>query len=484
MDLEPVSPGRSRLGGPARWLLAVLTVGGLVMFCSAVAVTRSSWASGVVANSADQAATGSLAFTHTYAAGPTCSAGPGTTSVACTGTLTSGQVSGAASLATTDSIINNGNLTSSALTQSVAVSSCEPVSFANSRDAVNPLVDRYGTTFNQAGPFTGAGSVVFDGSTGYATSVVAQAQPPTGVLSAGQISGLGIWFKAASGTAGPLFSFDASASNGGGSVDRTLYLNAAGQLTFIWNASGSSIGPTTTSGGYANGAWHFAFITLGGVSVALIGLIPQVALYVDGTQVVSTPLISLSPFTSFSGYWHVGYAPVATTGLTTAYFSGSLSNFVVMDSPSFSDPTSYPNSAIAFSVFSGNATERWQLNDTGTTTFTGTLPTVGAGSATASAACKSVDLGWSFTSPTGTATSSATSLFAWVAGTSAVSAPAAGTTQSATLTLSHDTSYNSYVAGLHLWVPMTSTISATPGLQWGLTFSWTPAAGSTIIPTA
>src|SRR5438309_2258962 len=95
----------------------------------------------------------------------------------------------------------------------VSTSLARPVrwvlSFANANNAANPLVDRYGTTFNQAGPFTGSGSATFDGTAGYATSVVAQTQPP-GVLSLGQFSGIGIWFKAPSGKSGPLFSFGAS----------------------------------------------------------------------------------------------------------------------------------------------------------------------------------------------------------------------------------------------------------------------------------
>ncbi|HWU32998.1 MAG TPA: hypothetical protein VN108_08990, partial [Marmoricola sp.] len=101
---------------------------------------------------------------------------------------------------------------------------------------------------------------------------------------------------------------------------------------------------------------------------------------------------------------------------------------------------------------------------------------------TASAACKSMDLGWSF-SPGGTATSTTTSLYSLVtAGGTAVGAPGPGASQTATLALSHDSAYISYVAGLHLYVPVTSTISTLPGNKWPVTFSWTPTASSTIIP--
>ncbi|MGN6160565.1 MAG: hypothetical protein ACTHOG_02570 [Marmoricola sp.] len=472
---------------PVRPLLAA-ALAALVTLALGSSSSLSDWAHANVTNSGNSGPVGAVAFTHTYASGPSCSAGAGASSVACSGTLASGNVP-AAGLTKTDTITNNGDIGSSSLTQTVAAGSCAPVQFANSKNASNVMLPRYGTTFDTgdaSGPMGGVGYATLDGATsqgGYGTSVAAQTQPGASLLSAGTLSGIGIWFKASSGTTGPLFSFGANADNTtGGNWDRTLYLNSSGQLTFVWNTGGSTIGPT--SSGYANGSWHFAYLTLGGVSVALIGLIPQVTLYVDGTQAATTPLVSLSPFTTYSGYWHLGYAPTATTGLSTGYFKGSLSDFVVFDGSSFPTATSLPTSASTFATFATNATEWWPLNDTGTTTYTGTLP-IGSGSASpaASAACKSIDLGWSFTSPAGTATSASTSLYTLVTtGATAVSVPGSGSSQTATLALSHDATYNGYVAGLHLYVPMSSTISTVPGNKWPLTFAWTPGATTTIVP--
>lgn len=475
---------------PFRPLLGVALLA-LVTLALGSTTSLSDWAHANVTNSSNSHPVGAVAFTHTYAAGPSCSAGAAATSAACTGTLISGKVPASGGLSASDVITNNGDIPAASLSQSVAASSCEPVQFANSKNTGNSMVARYGTTFDTgdaSGPMGGVGYATLDGASpgGYATSVTAQTQPGGSLLSAGTISGIGVWFKASSGSTGPLFSFGANADNTtGGNWDRALSMNASGQLTFFWNTGGSSIGPTTTSGGYANGGWHFAYLTLGGVNVVLIGLIPQVTLYVDGTQVATTPLISLSPFTAYSGYWHLGYAPTTTTGLSTAYFKGSLSNFVVFDGSSFPTPTTVPTSASSFATFATNATEWWQLNDSGVTTYNGTLPAVGAGSASpaASAACKSLDLGWSFTSPSGTATSATTSLYTLVtSGASSVGAPGPGLSQTATLTSSHDAAYNSYVAGLHLYVPMTSTISTLPSNKWPLVFSWTPSATTTIVP--
>jgi len=450
--------------------MALAAVGVLMTFTALATATQSSWTQAQIFNQTDKAATGSMSFTHTYASSTTCSGGPGASSVACS--------SSPLALPQTDAIVNTGTVPSAALSQTVAVSSCEPVSFTNTNVATNPLVDRYGTSFNTPGPFAGAGSVTFDGTSGYATSVVAQTQPPA-ALSVGSVSKLGIWFKAPIGTSGPLFSFGASPSNGSGNVDRTLYLDSSGQLSFVWNTSGSnSVGPSTKSGGYADGAWHWAYVTMAGVSLVL-ATIPQVTLYVDGVQQAQTPLISLSGYTTYPGYWHLGYAPTATTGLSTAYFGGSLSDFVVINGLAQPNPATVPNTSSVFLASYGMAaTEWWQLNDTGSTTFTGTLPVVGAGSGTtASAACKSVDLAWSFANPAGSATSSATSLYTWVTNPAAitpVAAPGPGATQSATLAVTNDAGYNAYVAGLHLLVPASSTISITPGAKWSLKFNWTP----------
>lgn len=474
---------------PVRPLLAVALLA-LVTLAWGGTGSESGWAQANVTNASNARPVGAVVFTHTYAAGPSCSAGASASSAACAGTLISGTVP-TGGLSATDVITNSGDIASSSLSQTVAATSCAPVQFANSKNSGNSMVVRYGTSFDTGdtgGPMGGVGYTTLDGASpgGYATSVTAQTQPGGALLSTGTLSGIGVWFKASSGSGGPVFSFGANPDNTtGGSWDRALSMNSSGQLSFVWNTSGSSIGPTTTSGGYANGTWHFAYLTMGGVNLAL-SLIPQVTLYVDGTQVATTPLASLSPYSAYSGYWHLGYAPTATTGLTTSYFKGTLSNFVVFDGSTFPTPTTVPASASAFATFATNATEWWQLNDNGVTTYAGTLPSVGTGSTSpaASAACKSVDLGWSFASPSGTATAATTSLYALVtSGASAVGAPGPGSSQTATLALGHDAAYNAYVAGLHLYVPMTSTISTLPGSKWPLAFSWTPSATTTIVPT-
>ncbi len=456
-------------------LIAVLASCALALVWSATAGTQASWTSAVVANSTSSAATGALAFTHDYASG-TCVLGQRTGgSIACDGSIAPSSAATAGGVSATDSITNNGSLASSQVTSEFRAPSCAPVRLANSRNAANPLMARYGMTFHASGgPMDSAGYVTLDGQSpgGYGSAIVSQPQPPTGALSAGRVSGVGVWFKVASGSGGPLFSFAASAANGSGNDDRAVYVDAAGKLSVTWNTAGASIGPSSAS--YANGQWHFAYVTFGGVNVVLLGLIPDVELWVDGAQVASTPLLSLSPLSSYGGYWHLGWAPTSVTGLASAYFDGSLAQLVVLDgaTPPAGSSLGKPATVAAFNAaIASSVTEQWPLDDSGIATYTGSLPVIGATSP-----CTMVDVEWSTASPSGTISTGGTKLSALAdASWHAVPAPAPGASQTATITLSRDATWNSYVAGLRLYAPLEHRLTA--GAGWTATFSWAGPSG-------
>lgn len=443
-------------------------------FCLAAGPTYSTWSGGRLSNDTDTVATRSLAFTHAYQA-TTCSLGVrvgGTAS--CSGSIAPTAVTpSSGSIQATDTIANNGTAGTAQLLSQVRSPSCAAVMLANAATTGNPLLPRYSPSFLQIDSYAGTNAVKLDGTSAYATSVVAQTQPGGSLLSAGQISGIGIWFKATG--AGPLYTFSASATNGTGNADRTLYLDANGKLNFVWRTAGTSIGPTGT--GYADGQWHFAYVTIGGVNVALVGLIPQVTLYVDGAQQATTPLVSLGAYTVYSGYWHLGWAPTALTGLSTAYSSATVSDFVVFNGSTFPTATTKPATQAAMDTFATGATEYWKLGDTGTTTYSGTHPVIGSTSP-----CASIDIGWAFTSPAGTGAASGTRLSTFADGTwTTIPAPAAGSSQTSTMTVSRDAGYNSYVAGLRLhpqfsWRVQTNTTSTwNAAIAWSQTFGWTDA---------
>jgi hypothetical protein len=118
----------------------------------------------------------------------------------------------------------------------------------------------------------------------------------------------------------------------------------------------------------------------------------------------------------------------------------------------------------------------WPLTDTGTTTYVGTMPVIGATSP-----CTMLDIGWATTSPAGTVVSAGTKLSAFADGTwHTVAAPAPAGTQTSTISLSRDATWNSYVLGLRLYVPFGHRVQAAPaGGTWTATFSW--AASTAVV---
>ena len=351
-----------------------------------------------VTNSVGTTGTATLLYTHTYGGGTTCSSVPGSTipstsSFACTGSIAPTAATPASGAATaTDSIAVKGSAAAASVTQQVSVASCAPVQLDNNLRATNPMLTRYGTTFapSPAGPpMTGAGAITLDGANpgGYEAAVTAQAQPNP-FLSLGNTYALGIWFKTSSTSGGPLFGLSTDPANNSGTVDRILYMNASGTLAFIQNTSGNT---TTTSSTFNNGQWHFAYVTMTALNVALVGVVSTTTIYVDGTSVASGGGL-LVGYSAITGYWHVGWSPVS--GLPS-YFTGSLSNFVVFDtSPAPAAPNSTQRaSQTAFDTWASSATEQWRLNDAGTTQFTGTYPASNVNP------CGSVAIGWSFASP-------------------------------------------------------------------------------------
>lgn len=472
-----MSPGRGgprRLLGPACALvLVVLLVGSTTALAG--------WTTGSIGNTANSAATGALAFTHTYPTG-TCSSVVRSTGGACAGTLLPASVPTTGSASAADTITNTGTLGTARLEAEVRAQSCAPLQLANAKNAANPLLPRYGTVFNPTatssdGPMGGAGYVTVDGASpgGYAAGVVAQAQPPTGLLDAGQVSGVGVWFRAAAGQSGPLFSFAASSTNGGGGNDRAVHLNSAGRIGITWNTAGSKLGPSSAS--YADGQWHFAYATFGGINVALLGLIPQVVLYVDGMEVATTPLISLSPLSSYAGYWHLGWARSAVTGVGVDHFTGSLSNFVVLNqSPPDGATLGKPVSQTAFNTaIAASVTEHWVLDDPGTSTYTGSLP------GGAPSPCASVQVGWSTANPSGVVASGTTLSGLVASGWRVLPAPGPGTPQASTIQLQRAAAFHSYAEGLRLRVPLSYRVQSLPlGSSWTQQLDWA-GAGSVLV---
>jgi hypothetical protein len=452
-----------------------------------------------VDNSTSSAGAATMLYTHSYN-GQTCSSVPGggqvpagpvtnaVQSVSCPGALYPATAAGSRA----DSITANGSVPAASVTQQAQVASCGLLREDNLDTPTNYMAPRYGTAMSTTGgPFAGAGYVSLDGGNpgGYLSSTTQQRQPSGGLLSLGFSFGLGIWFKTTSTTGGSLFGFGDSPANVTGTNDRILYMNKSGQLDFVYNSSGDDTG--FTSGAFNDGTWHFAYVRMVVTSILFLGGI-DVTLYLDGSKVAYQGAL-LSGFSSYNGYWHVGWSPAPVTG--ASYLKGSLSNFLVFNSgtPSASDLRG-ATSQSSFDALTTSATDRWRLNNSPTDTLpAGTsLPSVGTTSP-----CSYVDVTWGLANPTSCVVAPASPTAACTVGTTKLSAfangtwqtvrsPAPGATQTSTVTLSHDSSYGSstYLPGLIVYAPLSVRVfvgTSFGAASWFTTFTWN--TGATGAPT-
>jgi hypothetical protein len=440
---------------PGTCLAALLTVFALT------SVSQSGWAAGVVTNTTDSAVTGALAFQHVGTA--TCSAGPAASSTTtCSGTVVpASATSGAGAVTGTDLITDNGTVAAAKLTQTVQAPSCAPVQLANAKTTTAPMLARYSTAFQQTDKWGTTSAVGLSGSA-YATGV-------STFSSAAPVS-LGVWFKVANGysSGGGLITLDASASNAlSGAPPVAVWMTSTGKISMYVKGNAATASTTTTAGVYNNGAWHLAVLSVPtGASVAP-------ALYVDGTTSSGN---SINAGTGGTGYWHLGW--VDTTGLagapSSASLSGTLSGAFVTSSAVTSGNVTTLNAAASAAAYKTSVLalagiqHLWTLDDSGTTTYTGTMP---AGMA---APCGQVDIALSFTNPAASIAVQTLAAFANGSPTT-VAAPGPGVTQTMTVSLTRHAGYSTDISGLRLYAPLTVTEKVSGSSTWSLSFTWTGA---------
>lgn len=459
---------RRRRSAPWAGLLLACAV---ALVWSGTAGTRSAWTSAVVANPTNSGATGSLAFTHTYP-GATCSLGvraAGT--ITCPGGLTPTAAATTGGVSTSDAIANLGTVPAAGTTSELRATSCGPVKLADSQTVADPMLPRYATAFGQTDPW-GSGSAVSLSGGAYAADVSSTST----VTLLGNSFSLGVWFKVANGysNGGALLGLAASAVDGSSVAGSPLvWMDDSGKIRF--SLSGTLGIPATGVSGaaYNDGSWHLAVLS---VSWGVLGSVPT--LYVDNAAGVSTAALTL--LSGGVAYWHAGWGDFTTVANapTSAYLTGSLSGaFTTSSALSSATRTSLYGAASASAYSTAvlgltGVDHLWMLGDSGTTTYAGSLPVIGATSP-----CTMVDVTWTLTGPAGTVSAAGTQLSALANGAwHTVSAPAPGATQTSTITVSRDATWNSYVAGLRLYTPLQHRLTA--GSAWTATFSW---AGSSAV---
>jgi hypothetical protein len=431
----------------------------LALLALGTAGTRSAWTGAQLTNT-DDALVSAMAITHAYNS-TTCATTARSTTVSCPATL--GTVA-SPTTTRTDAITNNGTVP---VTQSVTGGSCAPVRFANTSSASDPLLPRNSVAFQQTDTWGTTSAAAFSGN-GYATDLY-------GTTSVGLLGllptnfSMGVWFRTADSQGGGLLSLSSSLSNGGNGANPMLWLDQSGNVRAY---VGTTLGTTVASGGtnFADGQWHFAVVV---VSTVLV--LTSITLYVDGASKASSGGLTL--LSAISGYWHLGWANFGLiTPPTSAYFHGSLSGaFVAQTAISGANVTTLDGSASAAAYQTAlngmSPASTWMLGDNGYTTLAGTSLPAG----NLYDPCSKVNIALAFTNPA--ASIAAQSLTSFASGTpTTIAAPAIGTTQSLTITTSAGTGYNSDLAGLHLYVPISFgyAVSGAPG--WAQTLTWSTDA--------
>lgn len=455
---------------------AVVLVG-LALLWTGTAPTRSAFPAASVTSTPGTVAAGSLAVAHAYRASGACAAGPRVDAA----TPCSGSVLPAGVGSATDAVTNTGTSTDDGLVQEVTGTSCATVRLDNARTPTNPMLPRNNVGFGVAGPMGTTNAISLDGAGAHAASVTTDRLMGGDLTVLGAAYGEAVWFRTSSTTGGAILSLGSSPTAVASTDDNALWINPDGTLSFVHApvTAGSGVpagARTTTTGRYNDGGWHLVYVRM---VIGTLNLTGQTTITVDGVQVgQSSPTAS---YTSSTGYWHLGWAPPAITGLASAWFTGSLSNLVIFGtSPAPSAPTSTDlASQSAYTAWSSSTTDRWVLGDTGTTTWSGAQPVIGTTSP-----CTMLSIAWSATSPAATVLAP-TPLSVFVAGGPYPFAadPGPGVTQTSTLTIATLPGYSSYVAGLRLLVPVTHrwrTPTVTGGTPWSLTFTWSGATAVVI----
>ena len=419
--------------------------------------TEGSFTTARTTNSTDTSQTGQVRGSHAYAS-MTCSGG-GPSSTACAGSPAPVGPSSSTAQSTTDLFTNQSTVTGTA-THQVRVVSCAPAQFADSVGGnSDPLFPRFNVGRQVVGPWGAGTAARFDGVDDYAADVV----PTTTSDVASASYSLGIWFKAASGTAaGGLLSLNASPLDSGTlGANPSLYLGTAGQVRF--KADGLLGIPVRLASGvdHRDGLWHLAVVTVerGG----------RFTLYVDGVARDSTTNVTLSG-TSSASYWHVGWTD--TTGLLTSppsRFAGDLAgafqSSVVLTSAQVAALGSAPSpSAYASAVPS--PVHVWLLGEDVTSTFGGSV-----GFITGGKPCAMVRLGWNLGSTTAFAPTALSALAdgSWRPATPAT-APAVGAAQTLTSSYSRiTTGYDTDTVGLELLTPLEHRLAIG---SWMAPFRW------------
>jgi hypothetical protein len=297
-------------------------------------------------------ATGSISTTNAT----TCSGDP-----LPTGTLSTSASSAVSTFSTTGSV--------SGVQAALSSPGCGVQYFNDTSGNGNYALPYYGVTYGASMTKLSSTAAALDGSTGEMETYVSESNPENFTITG--------WFNT-SHPQGTLFGFsNTQTATNTVDNDRDLWIDSAGKLVWATATSSTAIKELTSTTAYDTGAWDFFAITIGTTYGS--------ELYVNGALVASSSTTTAAY--NYAGYAHIGWGseldstPAWTDKPTSAYFEGSLNGYAVF-------PTQLSTAAI--STLYGESTQAtynaqvsadgvnfyWPFTDTGTTGFTGAIPSV------------------------------------------------------------------------------------------------------------
>jgi hypothetical protein len=269
-----------------------------------------------------------------------------------------GTLSNTASSSASTAIDSVGSLNASAAT--VALASCGPPQMVDTAGGNTGLA--YGAlTFQNSGPLATT-AITTNGSTGWGETINSYANPETFSVVA--------WFRTTG--AGGIIGF-ANAQNPTtatpGDHDRLLWIDNTGKL--VWGIYSGAVDEVTSTAAYNDGNWHMAVAEIGSSGESL---------WVDGARVANTTTVTTAQ--TYTGWWSIGYASTTNwaDAPTSDYFNGSIAQVAVIPSQLVAAQiTTLYSTDTTLTAYTGGVnalgpTNYWQLNDTGTVPYEGTVP--------------------------------------------------------------------------------------------------------------
>jgi RHS repeat-associated protein len=178
----------------------------------------------------------------------------------------------------------------------------------------------HNVTLGGTGPLAGstATSASFNGTSGYVSL-------PKNLITDSTYLSVGLWFKAASGKSGVLFSYQSASITAGSAPHHVpaLYIGTDGKLhAEFWNGSTD---PMSTSSTVTDGKWHYAVLTAAGTTQSL---------YLDGAKAASMSGTIDQQDNNFdyigAGFWSgSNWTANNSANNPSGYFTGSLAEAAV-----------------------------------------------------------------------------------------------------------------------------------------------------------